>query len=228
MELDIEAIIQDDLIGRTYPRRREKDLRRYYSNPNYCRCCGNIIVMQKDDGPVDAWNKKFCCTDCFKKYKQEHPEINIPKKFLGDECFIDKKVSLCLNCKTEIAYGKKYCSNECLQDHRQKEFEEQWFASKISGNNDSIWKGIRTRVRKYLFNKYDGKCARCGWGETNPFTGTIPLEVEHIDGNPYNTTPENVTLLCPNCHSLTATYCGANRGNGRAKTWIPKLIDVDI
>ena len=62
----------------------------------------------------------------------------------------------------------------------------------------------------------------------NPFTGNVPLEIEHIDGDANNTSPDNVTLLCPNCHSLTSTYRGANRGRGRPKTWIPKSVEVDL
>jgi predicted HNH restriction endonuclease len=49
----------------------------------------------------------------------------------------------------------------------------------------------------------------------NPYSKKIPLEVEHIDGNYMNSKEENLTLLCPNCHSLTSTAKGANRGNGR-------------
>jgi hypothetical protein len=45
----------------------------------------------------------------------------------------------------------------------------------------------------------------------------VPIEVEHIDGDWRNSRVENLTLLCPNCHSLTATYRGLNRGRGRAK-----------
>lgn len=26
---------------------------------------------------------------------------------------------------------------------------------------------------------------------------------------------DNLRLICPNCHSLTSTYRGANRGQGR-------------
>lgn len=63
--------------------------------------------------------------------------------------------------------------------------------------------------------KYQCKCSKCGWGEENPFSHTIPLEVEHIDGNFQNNREDNLTLLCPNCHSLTPTYKGANKGNGR-------------
>ena len=38
---------------------------------------------------------------------------------------------------------------------------------------------------------------------------------EHIDGNYMNNKEENLILLCPNCHSLTQTYKGANRNHGR-------------
>ena len=70
-------------------------------------------------------------------------------------------------------------------------------------------------IKKYLFNKYQNKCARCGWGEVNKYTGNIPLEVEHIDGNYQNNKEDNLILLCPNCHSLTSTYKGANLNKGR-------------
>lgn len=74
---------------------------------------------------------------------------------------------------------------------------------------------ISRHIKRYLFEKYNYKCSKCGWGEMNPYSKLIPLEIEHIDGNYQNNKEENLTLLCPNCHSLTATYKGANKGNGR-------------
>ncbi|MEV7613482.1 HNH endonuclease signature motif containing protein [Streptomyces sp. NPDC089799] len=41
----------------------------------------------------------------------------------------------------------------------------------------------------------------------------LPLEVDHLDGDWRNNLPENLRLLCPNCHSTTETYRG--RGKGR-------------
>ena len=32
--------------------------------------------------------------------------------------------------------------------------------------------------------------------------------MEHIDGDHYNNAIENLTILCPNCHSQTPTWCG--------------------
>ena len=74
---------------------------------------------------------------------------------------------------------------------------------------------ISNHIRRYLLQKYSNRCSRCGWGEVNPYSGLVPLEIEHIDGNYQNNTETNLILLCPNCHSLTSTYKGANLGKGR-------------
>lgn len=119
----------------------------------------------------------------------------------------------CLNCEREIKRKNKYCSNLC-----QKEFEYKLYIDKWKNGIQSGLKGeyqISNHIKTYLFNKYNNKCARCGWGEINIYTNKIPLEVEHIDGNYENNDEENLILLCPNCHSLTATYKGANLNNGR-------------
>ena len=213
MIVDIEKLIQDDLDGRANKSLREQALREYYNNPNKCKHCGEIIIVDKNKRPSEVQQKKFCNNSCAAKY-------NNPLK--------ERKVNNCLNCGKEIPKINKYCSNKCQHEYEQKEWEKKWFAGEVSGNNNSIWTDYSKRVRTYLLNKYDKKCARCGWGEMNPYTGTIPLEVEHIDGDANNTTPDNVTLLCPNCHSLTATYKGANKGNGRSRTWIPKPIEIEI
>ena len=74
---------------------------------------------------------------------------------------------------------------------------------------------ISLHVRRYLTEKFNNRCSKCGWGEVNLYTGKVPLEVHHKDGDYTNNDENNLDLLCPNCHSLTATYKAANMGNGR-------------
>ena len=56
---------------------------------------------------------------------------------------------------------------------------------------------------------------KCGWNKKNPYSGKIPIELEHVDGNSDNNSLNNLLILCPNCHSLTKTWKTLNSGNGR-------------
>lgn len=53
----------------------------------------------------------------------------------------------------------------------------------------------------------------------------IPIEIDHLDGDPDNTAKENYRLICPNCHAQTSTYRGRNIGkvqNSKRKTSMKK------
>lgn len=76
---------------------------------------------------------------------------------------------------------------------------------------------ISNHIRRCLFEKYESSCAECGWCKVNKYSGKIPLEIEHIDGNYLNNLEDNLVLLCPNCHSLTPTYRSLNKGKGRPR-----------
>ena len=119
----------------------------------------------------------------------------------------------CINCNGIINKKSKYCSNKCQKEYEYKEYVKRWKNGKENGMRGKYQ--ISLHVKTYLLNKYNNKCAKCGWGEKNIYTGKIPLEVEHIDGNYKNNNEENLIILCPNCHSLTSTYKGANLNRGR-------------
>ena len=119
----------------------------------------------------------------------------------------------CLNCNTQILNNRKYCSNKCQKEYQYKKYIENWKNGLENGMRGSYQ--ISMHIKTYLFDKYNNKCSLCGWGEINPYTKNIPLEIEHIDGNYRNNVENNLTLLCPNCHSLTSTYKGANLEHGR-------------
>ncbi|BFV59120.1 hypothetical protein KCMC57_up42240 [Kitasatospora sp. CMC57] len=72
-----------------------------------------------------------------------------------------------------------------------------------------------SRIRKALLELgRPDACQDCG---TGPVWQRRPLthEVDHINGDWSDNRPDNVRLLCPNCHAVTDTYCGRNRGRRR-------------
>jgi hypothetical protein len=117
----------------------------------------------------------------------------------------NRKNKKCLNCGKETT--NKFCEGTCQHIFRR---EEKF--KKIESGDLSF--GIRT-IKLYFIDRYGEKCMDCGWNEVNKYSGNIPIEIEHIDGNSENNTLNNLKLLCPNCHSLTPTYKALNIGNGR-------------
>jgi hypothetical protein len=123
----------------------------------------------------------------------------------------------CINCKAEYKGSAiKYCSYKCQQDFQRNEKISLW----LSGSHDGMRGKTSTSnwIKGYLIKLHGNKCLSCGWCEVNEFTKNVPIELEHIDGDFTNNKIENLTLLCPNCHSLTSTYKGANKkGRPRSK-----------
>lgn len=59
-------------------------------------------------------------------------------------------------------------------------------------------------IKKHLLKERGRVCQRCKlslW-----LNQPITIELEHIDGDRTNMNPDNLLLLCPNCHSLTSTW----------------------
>jgi predicted nucleic acid-binding Zn ribbon protein len=177
-----------------------------------------------------SYEKKFCSHKCSANFynikggnRTELDKNNIREgviKYLGYSSIeewkklnnIDDTIHFCKSCGKELKKRKSFCNYFCQHNYNYLRTIEKWKNNDI----DDILNYTLSRViRLYLFEKYDNKCSKCGWSIKNEFTNNIPLEVEHIDGNSENNNEENLTLLCPNCHSLTKTYKGANRGNGR-------------
>ena len=63
------------------------------------------------------------------------------------------------------------------------------------------WKLFSTGLKEY-------KCEKCG--RTHWEGEQISLQLHHINGDNTDNRLENLQILCPNCHSQTDNYCGAN------------------
>lgn len=124
-------------------------------------------------------------------------------------------MSECLNCGKTLKEKRqiKFCCSECQREFIYKNYISEWKLGKKDGFRGEY--SISNYIKRYLREKYDNKCSICGWSKINPYTNKVPLEVDHIDGDFRNNKEDNLRLVCPNCHSLTPTYKGANKGNGR-------------
>lgn len=163
-----------------------------------CLECGKIVRR-----------KKFCNHSCCAKFN------NKGKRRHGNPVNPNKK---CFNCGCDVLKSSnKFCSVNCVNEYEYKQNVNKWLRGEIKGQDDGKNNTVKSFVRKWLIDRSKNKCEICGWSETNKFTGNIPLSVHHKDGNSENTVPENIELICPNCHSLTATYGALNKGKGRNK-----------
>jgi rubredoxin len=118
----------------------------------------------------------------------------------------------CESCSKEITNRNKFCNNTCQQEYQTNLLISRW----LGGENITRKGGtsIPTWMRKYLLEEADYKCTTCGWGELNKYTNTIPLDIDHVDGNAYNNKKQNLKVECPNCHSLKKTF--KNTGNRKS------------
>lgn len=158
---------------------------KYLKNPKYCKYCREMI-------PYEHRDNEFCNSSCaasFNNNKKSTP-------------------SFCLNCGKEIRKGSRFCNNTCYANYERKQYIIRWKNGEETGTIGQD--EIATAVRKYMFEKHNNSCELCGWSMINPYTGLVPLQIHHIDGDCKNNKEENLQLLCPNCHALTENFGSRN------------------
>lgn len=172
---------------------------------NICERCGN-----DHDGSFGSG--RFCSKSCAnKRTHSEKTKMKISKSLGG----VGFKGS-CANCGNDLPQTKRiYCSRSCQNDFQYKEYIKKWKNGEESGMSGEF--SISAHIKRYLRTKCANKCSECGWDKINITTGKVPLHIHHIDGNWKNNLENNLIVLCPNCHSLTPTYCSLNKGSGRKK-----------
>lgn len=158
-----------------------------------CKECGIALTNKRNT---------FCSRSCSATYNNRGVRRNFKPK------------GKCIQCTEPISTGMKYCSHKCQQQYQYEAYIKRWL---LGLENGVITKGmaISNYIHRWIREQKGECCWQCGWNEMNPVTNRVPLQVDHIDGNALNNLPENLRLLCPNCHSLTSTYGSLNKGRGR-------------
>ena len=141
-----------------------------------------------------------------------------PQKGLVNYCSVS-----CKNSRTWTAEQRKQKAKILKQQHSNKKWKdavtkankssEKIQSTKETWKNKLDWKSgdmYFTTARRWLREEIS-ECQECGMSEWrgNP----LILEMHHIDGDNTNNKRENLTLLCPNCHSQTENWRGNKNKN---------------
>jgi len=191
------------------------------NNKKYCIVCGKLL-----DG---KYQRRFCSCSCAAKYNNSHRIVSDETKIKISEALIKDKITnsvkqlkitkerFCKVCGKELLHRQTiYCSKKCKMNHDQQMYEK-YISDWKNGNEDGVYSDyvVDKRIRRYLHEKYNSKCQKCGWGEINSHTNKVPLQIHHLDGDCTNNKEDNLQLLCPNCHSLTENFGSRNKNSKR-------------
>lgn len=164
-----------------------------------------ICLYCKESFASNLRHKKYCSKTCSNEYSKVHSGKDYEK---SNKC----------SCGGE----KTLYANNCVDCHHRKQYEkkiQKWLSGEWDGSKTDKYTLSKT-IRRYLLEKANYACEKCGFDTPHPIDQSSILEIDHIDGDGSNNSPENLRVLCPNCHALTPTYRARNTGRGRKKYYL--------
>ena len=185
-----------------------------------CEYCGSEFYTENK-------HQRFCSRSCSAKHTNRlRPQRTIEsrlktseslKRSWGNihessiEIFENQKCIYCGKDIHTIVKKREFCCQECRTQYNYEKKVKDWL------DNPSIVSStfIPRYIKRWMFENRGCRCEECGWHEVNQSTGLVPLQIHHIDGDCTNNHPDNLKLLCPNCHSLTDNYGSRNMGDSK-------------
>ena len=122
----------------------------------------------------------------------------------------------CPTCGLKSRRRGLHCSQTCVAKPKRDKKIKDWLDGKHEGMRGKT--STAKWIRDYMIENYGERCMNCGWSEKYSHTGKVPIELSHKDGDFTNNKIENLEIICPNCHSLTDSYKGANKKEGRPRS----------
>lgn len=183
----------------------------YNKSPKKCINCGKTIEWKNR-------RNEFCSHSCAASYNN----LGVSRNKTTNTYYLE-----CQNCGKKYDHKKTnlYCSNKCHNESIYKKYIIDW-KNGINSGVRGLYQ-VSEHIRRYLFDKNNNKCEKCGWSEYNMVTDKIPLEIHHKDGDCTNNKEYNLELLCPNCHSLTDTFGNLNKKSKREYRVKKTLKDIN-
>lgn len=112
-----------------------------------------------------------------------------------------------LNIDISHMTGRGHLKGKTHNWSKKKSLEEILIKDSDYANSNNLRKRL---IKEGIFEK---KCYNCGL--TDWLGARLAFELEHKNGANNDNRIENLTILCPNCHSQTPTYCGRNIHNSK-------------
>jgi hypothetical protein len=192
----------------------------YFIIMKECKFCGKSLLG------LDHYNRRsYCNKDCWRnnlrkvmpssrKCARDGCNNIIPvgrdkrQKFCSHSCSalksnpLRRRYKFCLNCGNILTKTQmKFCCSNC------------GILFRVKYKIDNGYLISQETARNYYIILRGYKCEECKL--TKWKNQPIFLSLHHIDGNYQNNKPENVKLLCGNCHPFTDTFGTKNMGKGR-------------
>lgn len=97
----------------------------------------------------------------------------------------------CKICETKISEVSTYCKAHYIEAQRDARIKK-WIDGEWDGNQKG---GLSQTIRNYLLEQADYSCQKCGFNTPHPDDGKSVLEINHLDGDAFNSwfiNPNNV------------------------------------
>lgn len=151
--------------------------------------------------------KKYCA-HCNQPYTANRwKATKFCSRLCKDSHQIIHKAFACIYCgkmnNSRSTSRNKYCNRTCCGLHRKKLTMEAFILSDAKHKNPAL-------LRQCIVTERGNICEECkipGIYNSKPIT----LQVHHIDGISTNNKPENLKILCPNCHTQTDNFGSKNK-----------------
>jgi hypothetical protein len=156
-----------------------------------CERCGWPFQAPHYTGNKHNKDRKYCSIECRKLANP--PKIhNLTCDYCGETFYRSQS-----NLKKSKS-GLRFCSRVCKDLAQRIENGNPQIHPPHYGNGISGW-NYREVARKH----HPKKCNRCGYEELPGI-----LRVHHKDRDRSNSDPENLEILCPNCHEIDHYLAG--------------------